>query len=134
MIVGDIFEFMVSVYDQGIPNRERIVLYANETVNTGQYGLMVGILATGNTAFPIPDNLFWFGDAIINKGDWIFIYTGPGEAKLTEIPNSTNKMYSVHWGRSKTVLNHQDLVPILFRVDAVQIPNVQPKALPNKQS
>jgi len=47
MIVGDIFEFMVSVYDQGIPNRERIVLYANETVNTGQYGLMVGIRATG---------------------------------------------------------------------------------------
>lgn len=133
MIVGDIIEFTVDVHDRGVPNQERIVLYANDTVNLGQYGLMIGIRSTGNSAVPIRDNFLWFGDAIINKGDWIFIYTGPGEAKSTELPNSTNRLYSIHWGRQKTILHHDDLVPIFFRVDAVQIPDKNNNLLVKKR-
>ncbi|MBI2996948.1 MAG: hypothetical protein HYY46_00605 [Deltaproteobacteria bacterium] len=130
MIVGSITELsIIGVYDRGVPNQERVVLYANQTLDVGQYGLMVGIRAAQNSAFPIRDNLLWFGDGILNDGDWIFIYTGPGKAKVTTIPNTNARLFSVHWGREQTILGDPDIVPILFRVDAVCIPD-EPLKLP----
>lgn len=123
MIVGDIIELTVAgVFDRGIPNQERIALIANETINLGQYGLMVGVRANEGTAFPIRDNLLWFGDGVISKGDWLFVYTGPGEPRATTLPNTNERLISIHWGREHTILHNRDLVPILFRVDAVQVP------------
>lgn len=132
MIVNLITEITIlGVFDRGIPNQERIVLLANEDVNLGQYGLMIGIRAQNGTAFPIRDNLFWFGDGIINRGDWLFVYTGPGEPKVTTLPNTQEQLYSIHWGRTQTILHHRDLVPILFRVDAVKVPQ-EVASLPEK--
>ncbi|MCK9376383.1 MAG: hypothetical protein M0P73_09545 [Syntrophobacterales bacterium] len=122
MIVSLITEFTVSVFDRGIPNQERIVLYVNESLNLGQYGLMIGVRGQAGMAVPIRDNMLWFGDGIVNKGDWIFIYTGPGEAKTTMLPNTEERLFSIHWGRKETILHHRELVPILFRVDAVIVP------------
>lgn len=123
MIVGDIFEInVVGVYERGVPNQERIVLCANQALNLGQYGIMIGLRAENGSAFPIKDNLLWFGDGLVTKGDWIFIYTGPGGARTTNLPNVQEKLYSIHWGREQTILDSPEVVPILFRVDAVQIP------------
>jgi hypothetical protein len=122
MIVSLITEFTVSVFDRGVPNEERIVLLVNERLNLGQYGLMIGIRGPAGMAVPIKDNMLWFGDGIVNKGDWIFVYTCPGEPKATTLPNTQEHLYSIHWGRKETILHHHDLVPILFRVDAVIVP------------
>lgn len=131
MIVGIIEEFnLVGVYDRGLPNQERIVILANETVNAGQYGLMLGVRGSNGMAFPIRDNLLWFGDAIVTKGDWLFVYTGPGESTKSNIPNTEASLYTVHWGRNVTILNSQDVVPILFRVDAVQVHATSSYTLP----
>lgn len=124
MIVGLITELsIVGVFSRGTPNEERIVLRVNETLHLGQYGLMIGVRLGGGFASPIQDNLLWFGDGILNKGDWVFIYTGPGKARVTNLPNSQEKLYSIHWGRQATFLSNTDFVPILFRVDAVQVPD-----------
>jgi hypothetical protein len=134
MIVDNLYELTVmGIYDRGVPNQERIVLRANQSLNLGQYGLMLGVRSAGNTAFPIQDNLLWFGDGLINTGDWVFVYTGPGVAKTTTLPNTQVRLYSIHWGRNTTILHHQDLVPILFRVDAVQILN-EVTMLPQSQT
>lgn len=123
MIVNIVTEItVVGVFDRGIPNQERIVLRVNDTVNLGQYGLMVGVRGGNGAAFPIRDNLLWFGDGFVNSGDWIFVYTGPGEPRATTLPNTQERLYSLHWGRTQTMLHHRDVVPILFRVDAVQVP------------
>ena len=124
MILEDISGLtLVGVFDRGIPNKERIVLRANEIINLGQYGIMIGIRLEEGMASPIRDNLFWFGDAYVMEGDWIFVYTGPGEGKGAPVPNSQDRLYSIHWGRKETILHHDELVPILFRVDAVQTPS-----------
>lgn len=123
MIVNLINELsVIGVYDRGIPNQERIVLHVTETVNLGQYGLMIGVRAQDGTAFPVRDNLLWFGDGVVARGDWIFIYTGPGEPKVSTLPNTNNRTYTLHWGRAETILHNREVVPILFRVDAVQVP------------
>jgi hypothetical protein len=124
MIVQLIIELtIVDIADRGLPNMERIVIRANSVVNLGQYGIMLGLrgAATSN-AFPIRDNLLWLGDAVLLEGDWLFVYTGPGEPKITGLPNTNQRLISVHWGRPQTILNHEALVPILFRIDAVQVP------------
>jgi hypothetical protein len=87
----------------------------------GQFGLMIGVRLGQGFAAPIRDNLLWIGDGILNKGDWLFVYTGPGQARVTNLPNSQEKLYSIHWGRQTTFLASPDLVPILFRVDAVHL-------------
>ena len=123
MIVNLITELsIVGVFDRGVPNQERIVIRVNEPVNLGQYGIMIGIRAWSGFGIPIRDNFLWFGDGIVNRGDWIFIYTGPGKAQTTPLPNTQERLFSIHWGRQNTFLNSNDLVPILFRVDAVQVP------------
>jgi len=115
--------FVVGVFDRGIPNQERIVVKANEKVNMGQYGVMLGVKGANGTAFPISDNLYWFGDGYVFKGDWVFLYTGPGKPKTSELPNTKDKLYTIHWGRNVTVLGDENVVPILFRVDAVHVPS-----------
>lgn len=124
MIVGLITEVsIVGVFSRGVPNEERIVFVANERVQLGNYGVMIGVRIDQTFSVPVRDNLLWFGDGLMNKGDWIFLYTGPGEPRQSTLPNTEEKLYSIHWGRKQTMLNNPELVPILFRVDAVQIPN-----------
>jgi len=131
MRVGDITElFLMGVFDRGKPNQERIVLFVNELVNMGQFGLMLGVRQQDGFAFPIRDNFYWFGDGYVSPGDWIFLYTDPGEPRNSVIPNSSNNTYSLHWGRDEVILGNPEIVPILFRVDAVNILTETP-ALPN---
>ena len=49
---------------------------------------------------------------------------------MNDLPNTSEKLYSVHWGRAQTVLHSIEVVPILVRVDAVQIP-AELEALPS---
>ncbi len=94
MIVGNITELkVVGVIDRGIPKQERIVVVANETVSMGQFGLLLGIQGKEGFAFPIRDNFFWFGDGFLSKGDWIFVYNGPVETRVAEVPGTTEKLY-----------------------------------------
>jgi hypothetical protein len=128
---------IVGVFDRGMPNQERIVLLVNEPVDMGQYGILLGVRAQGRFAYPIRDNFYWFGDGFVSKGDWIFVYTGPGESRTAELPNNRQKLYSVHWGRDKTILHQSEIIPILFRVDAVDVHlemQETPKALSKLQN
>jgi len=123
MILADILELTIDgVYDRGVPNLERIVIVANQQVNLGQYGLLVGVRGPGLTAIPIRDNLLWFGDGVVDKSDIIFVFTGPGEPTVSTLPNNSQRLISVHWGRHVTFLADFNIVPVLIRVDAVMIP------------
>ena len=114
---------IIGTHDRGVPNNERIVFQANSTIDLGRYGLLLGLRGDHGAAIPVHDNFFWFGDVLINPGDWIFVYTGPGDPRLTELPNSNNRIYTLHWGRSTTVLHDINVVPILFRIDGVAMPS-----------
>nr|BAJ06922.1 hypothetical protein [uncultured bacterium] len=122
MLVADLNELqMHPVADRGVPNLERIAIYVKEPTNMGQYGIMVGLSALGAAAIPYQDNLFWFGDGVMNAGDWILLYTGKGTPRTEDWKPTGGKVYSLHWGRSKTMFANTNIVPILFRVDAVDL-------------
>ena len=120
MIVSGITElYLFGVFERGIPNKERIVFRAMDIVSLGQYGIMLGVRTSSEFAVPIKDNLFWFGDGVIRPGDWLFVYTGPGRPQVNEVPNSDERMFTLHWDRKSVILKNENVVPILFRVEAV---------------
>ena len=122
MIVGDLTEMrIVDVFDRGEPNKECIAIQVNEALNIGKYGVMLGSSAGQASAVPFRDQLYWFGDGVIKSGDWIFLYTGAGEARQHLQENNVNHSYSIYWGRPTTLFAQSFVVPILFRIDAVDV-------------
>jgi hypothetical protein len=68
---------LVGVADRGVPNKERIVLRPMETVNVGEFALIVGVISTENGFFPLPDLFFWPGNIEISPPSWLYVYTAP---------------------------------------------------------
>lgn len=121
MIVGTMTELaVVTVLDRGVPNKESIAIKVLERVNLGQYGIMLGIYAQSGMATPFRDNLFWFGDGFVEQGDWIFVETGEGEPRKSKDAEQHN-IYTVFWNRPITLFARSNVVPMLFRVDAVDV-------------
>jgi hypothetical protein len=122
MIVDSITELsIVTVLDRGIPNQECIAIKANAHVEMGQYGLMLGIYKNSGMATPVHDSLFWFGDGQVSPGDWIFLNTCAGEASIGKTTDQLNNNYSLFWNKPKTLFANSNIVPILFRIDAVEV-------------
>ncbi|TMU22858.1 hypothetical protein E0L35_15445 [Halomonas sp. ATBC28] len=110
------------VVNRGIPNAERIPIYVQEPTNIGQFGVMAGPSEQDGFAKPFKDNLYWFSDGWVKSGDWIFLYTGSGAPKTEDIIGSKeSKIYTVHWGKTQTMFANSTIVPIVFRIDAVQV-------------
>jgi len=131
MIVANLEELtLMAVLNRSVPNEECIAIKSNERINLGQYGIMLGVYTQPNGAIPFRDHLFWFGDGFIEKGDWLFIYTGAGEPRKTTTSDGANKIYTVFWGKPATAFANTNIVPLLFRVDAVDVispPENQPQ-------
>ena len=133
LIVGDVTELAImDVNDRGVANQECIVVFVRNPVNLGRYGLMLAqhASATSKNSLPFFDNLFWFGDGVVSHGDWLFVFTGPGAPASAPATNGLNRTYSLHWGKPHPAFANSLVVPILFRVDAVDIllpPRDQPQ-------
>lgn len=122
MIVNALNELtIISILDRGVPNQECIAIKVNEKINLGQYGIMLGMYSHSKLAMPFQDNLFWFGDGYVDKGDWIFVYTGDGEPKSSHTKDELKNIYSLFWAKQNTVFANSNIVPLLFKVDAVDV-------------
>jgi hypothetical protein len=106
------------------------MLTANEAVNMGQFGMMIGYYQRAGFAVPYPDYLFWFGDGVLNENDYLFVFTGQGTPTKVATGDGKSNLYSLHWGRDTTLFANNAIVPILFRMDAIQVaegPDNQPQ-------
>lgn len=122
MIVSELTELrVVDVLDRGKPNKECVAIQVNQALNIGRYGIMLGSHVEGNGAIPYCDQLYWFGGGFVEAGDWIFVYTSSGKPRQALQQNGVNRTYTVYWGRPATMFAHTFVVPMLFRVDAVDV-------------
>ena len=130
MIIQNTTELRIlGVYDRGIPNKERIVLEALDSINLAQYGLLLAFQVPGYPAVPYQDHFFWLTEREVAPGTLVFIYTGPGEFRETIMPNTLTPVLVMHWGKMQTILANTTVVPTLIRIDAVHIAD-QPVNLP----
>lgn len=62
MIVGMLNELtVISILNRGLPNQESIAIRVNDSIDLGQYGIMLGMYSHLKLAMPFQDSLFWFG-------------------------------------------------------------------------
>jgi hypothetical protein len=112
---------LFGVYDRGVPNAERIVLRANAIVNLGCYAVGLGVKSENGMASPIPDQFLWLGEMYVDKGAWVFIFTGKGTPALTKELNTGGPMHVMYWHKDAVVLTHDLIVPMLYRFDGVRV-------------
>lgn len=135
MIITDLKELLLyPVADRGVPNSERIPILVQEHTDMGQFGMMIGYSGMNGVANPFRDNLFWFGDGFVKPGDWILLYTGSGVPRTDDWDApSGSKIYTIHWGRSKTMFANTLVVPILFKIGSVNV-GLPPGDLPQLEN
>lgn len=117
---------MWGVYDAGKPNMERVVLYVEQETEMGNFALLTGLRSNNGGGIPLQDNFFWFGNAVLKRGDWVFVYTAPGTPQKSPLPGSENFIHTLHMGKKNTVFNSTVLTPMLVRMDGLQMPTVMP--------
>ncbi|MFN8693686.1 MAG: hypothetical protein ACK5XX_04700 [Holosporales bacterium] len=127
---------VINVLERGVPNRESIAIRVEQHLNLASYGVFLGFSSLYHgMATPLKDQFFWFGESMVKSNDWIFIYTGHGTPTNTLTSDGLASIYTVYWNRNTTLFHNSNVVPILFRMDAVQVvPTAQAlPQLPNTQ-
>ena len=112
---------LFEVQDPGVPNKEKIAIYVLEECDLADYCLLIGHKNLDGSASPIQDCMLWFGRGWVSPGDWIFVYTAPGKARVEDLDNSC-RLISIHWGKDKTVFQNRTLVPMLCRIGVTALP------------
>jgi hypothetical protein len=110
---------LIAVYDPGIPNKERILLEAKTQVNLAQYILGIHWQSSSGLATPLNDYV-WLGDQVVSPPTRLFIYTGIGTQQFGQFPDGIPYL-TIHMGRTSTIFNRLEIVPVLLRIDALNI-------------
>ena len=121
--MSDIPFEILGVYDRGVPNQERIVIRVYGFTDLNRIFIGVGMRQPPQSILPINDNSLWMGSGFVMPGDWIYVYTGRGNPRVDSIPNQDNKIYTMHWGRTTVLFQSPELVPFIYRLDWVRLPN-----------
>lgn len=119
------------VQDMGKPNLECVSINVLMPCDIGDYCLLIGHQNPDGSASPMKDHMLWFGRGWVNKGDWIFVYTGPGQTRVNPIPDTNNRVFCIYWGKEHTIFQNRAIVPMLCKLTDVVLPR-QPEALPQK--
>jgi len=113
---------IVTVLNRGVANEECIALLAEDRVNTASYFLVIAYSQEGDgSVVPYRDSTLWLGNQFLEAGDWLYVYTGSGTFRKGRTADEKNDMYVVHWGRDTTIFANSNVVPVLFRIDALNI-------------
>jgi hypothetical protein len=115
----------IPVLDRGVPNRECVALRATQTVDLANYAIFVGIKMASGKAIPVIDHFFWFGNNIIQRDDWVFVYTRNGTKSYEPITDRpANKLLRLYWARTTVLFQNADVVPVVIRMEDIQIGHV----------
>jgi len=103
------------IIDRGIPNKERVHLYAAQPANLAYYILMEGLSAGPNKVHSGGRLSYWFGETAARVGDHIILYTRPGtDNSAIRQDGFTNHFF--YWGLNRTIWNSPQSKAILFEV------------------
>lgn len=113
---------IVDVQCHGIPNEERIAIYVHKSCNLADYCLILTFPTPEGGSVPVKDHLLWFGQGIVQSGDWIFVYTAAGITTIEPNPAPQPKgaipqrIINMHWGKNHTLFQNRALSPMLIEI------------------
>jgi hypothetical protein len=95
---------IITVLDRGAPNKECIVLRTYEPINLQNYVMGLGVTGDNVTATPLNGYIYYFADALVPTGSWVFVYTGPGQAQVSSIPAGSDIAFTLPLGPPVSVI------------------------------
>ncbi|NWD24896.1 hypothetical protein HX864_16610 [Pseudomonas yamanorum] len=107
---------ILRIADNGILEKERIVLKAVADVDVGSYILAQTGVGVDRVVTNKIHNNFWFPDAEIVAGDLVVLYTKSGKSSTKE--NGANKSYFYYWGKPTPVWNIQDRTAVIMEISS----------------
>jgi hypothetical protein len=110
---------LLGVADRGVPNKERVLARTLNVMHLGKYVLTAAVLQPDRTVNIIPNMLFIFHNFQLLKSSWVVIYTGKGNQEISRLPTSHEPAYVFHWGFDQVIFSRRDIVPALFRIEAL---------------
>ena len=123
----------LEVLDRGVPNKERIAFRAETTVDTGRFALVLAARVPGTAlVMTLPDSSLWLGSKTLSENDWVMMYTGAGTAKTLPPAGGYGSVHIGYWGKDTTVLHDPNVVPVIWRLSGILIPEM-PVALPQSR-
>lgn len=115
---------LVDVLDHGKPNLERVSIYVQQPCDLSAYCLFLTMPEPLGPVAPVRDHMLWFGNGLVNTGDWIFVYTASGSTTITNGAMTAGssiqpRIINIHWGKEHTVFQNRAVSPLLIRIGAL---------------
>ena len=101
-----------SIVDEGIPDRERLVLRVLHDVDIGDF-MLIRTGFEGNRVTTRVVNTFWFPDRSVGAGDIIVVYSKRGNDKAKMISDGRTAHF-FYWGQDAPLWNDDDVAPVLL--------------------
>ena len=105
-----------NVKDSGNLTKERLVLKAISSTNTGTYLVADTTYIDENEVSDKLRHIFWLPNKEVDQGDLIVIYTRDGGDKTIK-NKSGNKTHFFYWGLERTVWNKDEDAVTLFSIE-----------------
>jgi len=99
---------------RGDLQQERVVMRANADVEVGQFALC-RTARDGDSIYPTVYDTFWFPDGVVQKGDFVVLYTKPGTTSFKKGASGTTSHF-YYWGRSDAVWDDVGVAAVLMHV------------------
>ncbi|MHC8330224.1 hypothetical protein [Pseudomonas sp. LB1P83] len=118
---------IVDVQNPGIPNQERIAIYVHKFCNLAEYCLILTLPTPEGGSVPVKDHMLWFGQGMVQPGDWIFVYTAVGSTTILpnpapQLPGAVPRRFiNLHWGKNHTIFQNRALSPMLIEIGGTGI-------------
>jgi hypothetical protein len=106
---------ITSIADRGDPKKERLVMRVLADTDVGEY---VAFRTIGDNALATTDvqDVFWFPDQPVRKGDYVVLYSRVGQYK-TKALKAGSTSHFFYWGKAAPVWRTGIDVAVLLHVD-----------------
>jgi len=105
------------IIDRGVPNKERVHIFASQPANLSYYVLMEAQSAGMNQVHSGGHLSYWFGATTVNYGDHVILYTRPGTDNSVRRKDGFMN-YFFYWGLNRTIWNNDQTRAVLFELQS----------------
>lgn len=109
---------IVKIFDRGIVNKECLAIKISANTDLKYFLVLSTKYATPESLNPKPVATFWFGPKLVKTGDFIFLYTGTGNASQSLSKDGLSTNYFFYWNQPKTLWNNTGDCAVLFEVNS----------------
>ncbi|QFT53559.1 hypothetical protein [Microbulbifer sp. THAF38] len=104
------------IRDRGNKASERIVMRALSRIDIGQFVILDAGYSDDGVNNDVRSS-YWFPDQVIEKNDWVVLYTKAGNYKEKVQKSGSNALF-FYWHKPEAMWGGKSRTPVLMEVDS----------------